>query len=348
MQKFNTIFKEKSLIVDCNAKNGLILKELIQDKGVTYSAIQNYVTGDKKLVVVVGAGMSAEREVSLMSANGIVDSLLKLGYYVVFIDMGADIASVIAKIKPDIVYNALHGTYGEDGCLPGVLNILRIPYTGPGVLASSLALNKKKSHEIFKVNKIKVAEAIIIKKSDRLKTDPIKRPYVIKPISQGSSVGIEIIFEGDDFSFANYDFSYGDEVLVEQYIKGREIQVAVLNGKAMGVLEIELLKNKRFYDYEVKYTEGFSKHLLPAPISKKAYNKVMSISEKACEIFDCLSGIIRVEYIYNEEEEAFYMLEVNTHPGMTPMSICPEIVASKGIDYTSLVGEVLKGAKFER
>lgn len=348
MQEFNTIFKEKSLVVDCSDKNGKNLKDLTKSTGVTYSKIPEFTPGNKNFVLVVGAGMSAEREVSFMSANGIVDSLLELGNYVVFVDMGADIASVIAKIKPNVVYNALHGTYGEDGCLPGLLNILRIPYTGPGVLASSLALNKKKSHEIFKANKIKVADVAIVQKGDNFKGDPIKRPYVIKPVSQGSSVGIEVIFEEDDFNFADYDFKYGNEVIVEQYIKGREIQVAVLNGKAMGVLEIELLKNKRFYDYEVKYTEGFSRHLLPAPIPEKARDKAMSISEKACKIFDCMLGIIRVEYIYNVEANEFYMLEVNTHPGMTPLSICPEIVASKGLSYTNLVGEVLKSARFEQ
>jgi D-alanine-D-alanine ligase len=298
-------------------------------------------------VAVIGAGMSAEREVSFMSSNGIVDSLLELGHHVIFIDMGVDIASVISAIKPDVVFNALHGTYGEDGCLPGLLNILRVPYTAPGVLASALALNKKKSHEIFKANGIKVARAMVVSKQDALKEDPMPRPYVIKPLSQGSSVGIEVIFEEDDFSFAEYKFKYGDEIIVEQYIEGREIQVAVLGGKAMGVLEIKLLQNKRFYDYETKYTEGYAEHLLPAPISTEASKKVMQISEHSCKIFDCMSGIIRVEFIYNEKEEEFYMLEVNTHPGMTPLSICPEIVAEKGVSYTDLVDKILQGARFE-
>ncbi len=347
MQEFNTVYKEKSIIVDCSNKDKAELKDFIKTAGYVLEEWNIVNASDKKFVAVVGAGMSAEREVSFMSSNGIVDSLLELGHYVVFIDMGADIAGVIAKLEPDAVFNALHGTYGEDGCLPGLLNILRVPYTGPGVLSSSLALNKKKSHEIFKANGVKIARAVVVSKSDALKNDPMSRPYVIKPLSQGSSVGIEIVFEDDDFSFADYEFKYGDEIIVEQYLEGREIQVAVLNGKAMGVLEIELLRGKRFYDYEVKYTEGFANHLLPAPIADNASEKVMKISEQACEIFDCMYGIIRVEFIYNEQENEFYMLELNTHPGMTPLSICPEIVAGKGVNYTSLVNKILQGARFE-
>lgn len=347
MQEFNTIYKEKSILVDCSNKGRINLKEFTKTNGAQLDAWKPTSLNKAKFVVVVGAGMSAEREVSYMSSNGIVDSLLELNHYVVFIDMGADIACVINKLKPDVVFNALHGTYGEDGCLQGLLNILRIPYTGPGVLPSSLALNKKKSYEIFKANGIKIARSIVVNQKDALKSDPMPRPYVIKPLSQGSSVGIEVVFEGDNFLFADYEFKYGGEIIVEEYIKGREIQVAVLNGTAMGVLEIELLKGKRFYDYEVKYTEGYANHLLPAPISADATKRVMKISQKACKIFDCMSGVIRVEFIYQEKEDQFYMLELNTHPGMTPLSICPEIVAEKGVSYTDLVNKILQDAKFE-
>ena len=346
MEEFNTIYQEKSTIVDCSAKGSKDLKEFLASDGDELNEVKISDNGAKR-VAVVGAGMSAEREVSFMSSNGIVNSLLELGHHVIFIDMGVDIANVISAIKPDVVFNALHGTYGEDGCLPGLLNILRVPYTGAGVLASALALNKKKSHEIFKVNGVKIARAIVVSKRDALKEDPMPRPYVIKPLSQGSSVGIEVVFEEDEFLFAEYEFNYGDEIIVEQYVEGREIQVAVLGGKAMGVLEIKLLQNKRFYDYETKYTEGYAEHLLPAPISAEASKKVMRISEHACEIFDCMSSIIRVEFIYSEKEDAFYTLEVNTHPGMTPLSICPEIVAKKGVSYTDLVDEILQGARFE-
>lgn len=348
MTNLNTIFLEKSRITNCVNKKKENLKEYLENNAQTIDNFEKPVSihEGKKYVVVVGGGMSAEREVSLMSADGIVDSLVELGHHVIFVDMGIDIAQVINSINPDVVFNALHGTYGEDGCLQGLLNIMRVPYTGCGVLSSSLAFNKKKSYEIFLANNINIAQTKIVKKSDNLKTDPISRPYVIKPIAQGSSVGVEIIFESDDFSFANYDFPHGDEIIIEQYVKGRELQVAVLNGEALGVLEIELLKNKRFYDYETKYTEGFANHLLPAPIKADAYKKALEISEKIFKMFGC-RGMARVEFIYDDQNDIFYTLEINTHPGMTPMSICPEIAAMKNISYTNIVEQILNDAKFE-
>ena len=349
MNNFKTIYKKKSLVVEVYSINQLFeitLADFVKLKG--QSIDQFYVNQhiEKKHVVVIGGGMSAEREVSYMSLNGIVRSIIELGHHVTFVDMGVDIALVLTKLKPDVVYNALHGTYGEDGCLPGLLNIMHIPYTGPGVLASAIAFNKKKSCEIFKATGIKIPESKVIKRTDHYVVDPIKRPYVIKPLSQGSSVGVEIIFDEDDFSFAEYNFPYGDEVLVEQYIKGREMQIAVLNGRAIGVLEIKLLKDKRFYDYETKYTEGFADHLLPAPVPLEVYDNIKRLAEKACNIFDCM-GMVRVEVMYSSEDNEIYMLEVNTHPGMTPLSICPEIATLENMTYKDLVKEILEEARFE-
>jgi D-alanine-D-alanine ligase len=347
MTEFNTIFIEKSKLVDCSKLGDEKLIDFVSNHGVHIEQFNPLVTSDSKRIIVLGGGMSAEREVSYMSSNGIVRSLLSLGYLVTFMDMGADISMVLAKLKPIAVFNALHGTYGEDGCVPGLLNIMRIPYTGCGVLASSLAFNKKKSNEIFRAGGINIPKSQIVKKSDNLKISPFKPPYVIKPLSQGSSVGVEIIFPADKFDFALYKFPYGDEVIVEEYISGREMQIAVLGGKALGVLEIKLLKGKRFYDYETKYTEGFAEHLLPAPVTKEVYEQLMRISEKAYTLFDC-KGMVRVEIIYDERNNAYYTLEVNTHPGMTPLSICPEIAAAKGISYTELVEIILKEATFEQ
>ncbi len=351
MQGFVTTFKEKSVIAQFGTEDvskDMQLADFVKTNGkfIEYISLKQKDINQKH-VVVVGGGMSAERDVSYISSNGIVKSIIELGYYVTFVDMGADISYVLSILKPNIVYNALHGTYGEDGCLPGLLNIMQIPYTGPGVLASSIAFNKKKSYEIFTNSNIKIVKNIIVKKSDQYKTDPIKRPYVIKPLTQGSSVGIEIIFADDKFNFGNYDFPYGDEVLVEEYITGREMQVAVLHGKAIGVLEIKLLKGKRFYDYETKYTEGFAEHLLPAPVAPEIYEKMKNIAEKACRILHCIEGIIRVELIYCPENNNIYTLEVNTHPGMTPLSICPEILQLENISYTDLVQQMLDSAKFE-
>lgn len=347
MHKFKTIYIEYSTLVDCVLKGEQDIVLYLAKNGKTISDFEIQKQIHKKHVAVIGGGMSAEREVSFMSSNGIVDSLIELGYHVTFINMGADIARVLELLRPDVVYNALHGTYGEDGCLPGMLNILRIPYTGPGVMSSAIGLNKKKSREIFLANNIKVADSKIVKKHDNIDGDPMDRPYVIKPLSQGSSVGVEVIFEEDSFLFDEYDFPYGD-IIVEKYIKGRELQVAVLNGIASGVLEIKILKNKRFYDYEVKYTEGFAEHLCPAPIPDNIYKKALKLSEKLCEIFDCTDGIIRVELIYSQEDGELYVLELNTHPGMTPLSICPEILwKCDGLSYKGLVDQVLKTAKFE-
>ena len=312
---------------------------------IEHSKVNNLSQSGKRHIAVIGGGMSSEREVSLVSSKRVTQSLIEAGYQVTFIDMGADIAHVLAEVKPDVVFNCLHGTYGEDGCLPGLLNILRIPYTHSGVLASALAFNKQKSKELFIANNIKTPESIIVNKADNIKHDPIGRPYVIKPLTQGSSIGVEIIFTEDKFNFADYHFPYGDKVIIEKYIQGREFQVAVLNGKAIGALEIKLLK-RRFYDYDSKYKEGFAEHLLPPPLPQDINNMLLKIAEKACSVIDG-RGMIRVEFMYNEQEQEFYILEVNTHTGLTPLSSYPEIADFYGINFTSLCEEILKTATFD-
>ncbi|MFV0250474.1 MAG: D-alanine--D-alanine ligase [Rickettsia aeschlimannii] len=316
-----------------------------QTHWVEHSIVKILSNTGKKYIALMAGGMSAEREVSLVSSEGVSKALIELGYRVTFIDMGADIAVRLQEIKPDIVFNCLHGTYGEDGCLPGLLNTMRIPYTHSGVLSSALAFDKIHSRSWFLTNNINMAESIVVNKSDNIKNDPMKRPYVIKPLTQGSSIGVEVIFAEDDFNFADYDFPYGDQVIIEQYIKGRELQVAVLNGKALGVLEIKLLKN-RFYDYETKYTEGFADHLCPAPLPANLYEKLLIESEKIYKIMNC-KGPARVEFILEEQTNKLYALELNTHPGMTPLSIVPEIAAYAGINFTNLIEEIIKTANFE-
>jgi D-alanine-D-alanine ligase len=353
-----------------------------QTQFIEHSKIQAINTKGKKHIALIAGGMSAEREVSLSSAQGVLKALLEAGYQVTFIDMGADIGAVLAKVKPDIVYNCLHGTYGEDGSLPGLLNIMRIPYTHSGVLASSIAFSKLKSKELFIANNLKTPEFAIVNKSDlrhseqqpshyelseaisgdwaalkeiaALSTKALNdgtlstmtnKPFVIKPLNQGSSIGVEIISPEDNFDFADYDFPYGDQIIVEEYIKGREMQVAVLNGKALGVLELKFLKRK-FYDYDSKYTEGFTEHLMPAPINQDLYNRLLAKAEKAYSVIGC-RGLARVEFIYNEAQEEFFIIELNTHSGMTPLSICSEIAAFGGMDFVSLVEEILATAVFE-
>lgn len=308
------------------------------------SIIEKSISGKKHIVVVAG-GMSAEREVSLMSSESVVNSLLKQNYKVTVVDMGADIANVLSILKPDIVFNCLHGTYGEDGCLPGLLNIMHIPYTHSGVLASSLGFDKLKLKEIFTAHNIRIPKTIVVNKADDYQNDPVLRPYVIKPISQGSSVGVEVIFNEDNFNFADYKFPYGNKIIVEEYIKGRELQVAVLNGKAYGVLEIQMLK-ARFYDYEAKYTKGLTKHIMQAKIPREVYDEVLKISEKVFSIFGC-KGLVRTEFIYDDVSNKIFMLELNTHPGFTALSICSEILEYHGIDFDKIIHELIDTATFE-
>ncbi|MFY9589604.1 D-alanine--D-alanine ligase [Rickettsia endosymbiont of Halotydeus destructor] len=316
-----------------------------QTRWVENSKVTILASSGKKHIALVAGGMSAEREVSLVSAEGVSKALIDAEYQVTFIDMGADIAVKLLEIKPDIVFNCLHGTYGEDGCLPGLLNIMRIPYTHSGLATSALTFDKIYSASFFMAHNITMPKTIIVNKNDNIKTDPIERPYVIKPLNQGSSIGVEVIFKEDNFNFADYNFPYGDQIIVQKYIKGRELQVAVLNGKALGALEIKLLKN-RFYDYETKYTEGFAEHLCPAPLSADLYNKLLKKSEEVFNTSNC-KGVARVEFILEEKTNKLFALEINTHPGMTPLSIVPEIAAYKNISFINLIKEILKTASFD-
>lgn len=299
--------------------------------------------GKKKVVVLLG-GMSSERDVSLQTGKNIVQALKELGYSVISVDPGADLGTVLKSIKPDVVFNALHATYGEDGCVPGLLNMMRIPYTHSGVLASSVAMNKVHTRRLLDhLPKIRFPKFCLIHKGDNPKKDPMPRPYVVKPLAQGSSIGIEIIHPEDDFSFKNYDFVYGDDVLIEEYIKGREINVAVLNGKALGILEIIITKGE-FYDYTAKYSDGYTKHVEPVDLPEKEKKHLLKLSEDIYKTLGC-NGITRVEFLYKEDK--FYFLEINTHPGMTNLSLCPEIAMQSGINFNSLVEKILASARYE-
>ncbi len=284
-------------------------------------------------VVVLFGGLSAEREVSIMSGNVVCDVLKNMHYRVTPIDMGIDIATVLQEIKPDLVFNALHGTFGEDGCIQGLLEILGIPYTHSGVLASAIALDKVYSQQIIcATNGILHPKRVIVSKNDDLSAEPIKPPYVIKPLNQGSSLGVEVIFPEDNYDLSKYNFQYGDTIIIEEYIPGQEIQIAVLAGKAIGTLEIICLKGKRFNDYDCKYVEGYAKHIIPAKLPEKASAEMLKIAEQVHKIINC-KGITRVEFRYNPQEDKAYFLEINTHPGLTKLSSAPDIILNNGISY---------------
>jgi D-alanine-D-alanine ligase len=309
------------------------------------SQVKVITASGKKHIAVIGGGMSSEREVSLSTSESVIKELASQGYQVTFIDMGANLSRVLEEIKPDVVFNALHGTYGEDGCLPGLLNIMHIAYTHSGVLASATALDKIRTKMILNTLNIPTPNFKIVHKSDEYKIDPMPRPYVIKPVNQGSSVGVELVFIEDDFDFADYNFPYGEQIIVEEYIKGRELQVAVLNGKAYGTLELRMLK-RRFYDYDSKYTAGFAEHIIPSNISDSISQEILKISELAYNILGC-KGLVRAEFIYDQDEQKIYMLELNTHPGMTPLSICQDILAFHGISFSEMIDSLIKSATFE-
>ena len=312
----------------------------------TLSTITKLNNNGSKHVIVLSGGMSAERFISIESGKAVTQALLDNKYKVTIVDPGKDIGAVLLELKPDVVYNNLHGTYGEDGSIPGLLNIMRIPYTHSGLHASSIAFNKLTMRQFFSAaQEVIFTNATLVEKNNTIKTDPMPRPYVIKPLSQGSSIGINIIMPDDDYDFANYDFAYGEQILIEQYIKGREIQVAILNGKALGVLEVQVLKN-RFYDYQAKYTDGYTKHIVPAPLKQKHNDQVLRISEYVYHRLGC-NGIARVEFLFDEEAEIFYFLEINTHPGMTKLSICPEIAQAVGVEFNQMIQQIIDTAKYE-
>jgi D-alanine-D-alanine ligase len=253
------------------------------------------------------------------------------------IDVAHDIAEVLKSTKPDVVFNALHGRFGEDGCIQGLLEILQIPYTHSGVLASSVAMDKPLAKLVFQAAGLKVPVGKILTSEELLKADPMKRPYVVKPANEGSSVGVYIIKEGDNFA----PLPAGQSWLVEEYIAGREITCAVLGDVPLGVTEIR--PKSGFYDYENKYTDGKTEHLCPAPLTKEEYNSVMEMALRAHKSLGC-RGLSRSDFRYDGKD--FYILEINTQPGMTSLSLSPEIAAYAGISFNELVEKLIESASY--
>ncbi len=304
----------------------------------------------KLRIAVLMGGPSAEREVSLVSGAACARALRGLGHEVAEIDVGFDLARVVAELvaaRPDVAFNALHGRFGEDGCIQGVLELLRIPYTHSGVLASALAMDKPTARRLFAEAGLACAEGGVYARAQVVGGHVIAPPYVIKPLNEGSSVGVQIVFEGDNAPAAR-DWSFGEFVLVERYIPGREIQVAVMGEHALGAIEIR--PKGRFYDYEAKYTEGKAEHLMPAPVGETAYAEALRIGAAAHRALGC-RGVTRTDLRYDDTRGGpgrFYVLEVNTQPGMTPLSLVPEIAAHAGIDFDALVSWMVEDASCPR
>jgi D-alanine-D-alanine ligase len=304
-----------------------------------------------KHVAVLMGGWSAEREVSLRSGKACADAAEKVGYRVSRIDVQHDIATVLQKLKPDVALNVLHGRPGEDGTLQGVLEVIGVPYTHSGVLASSLAMQKDLAKIMLRAAGVPVPDGMVVSRFDAAKEHAMERPYVIKPIAEGSSVGVFIIAEGHGHppqELYRDDWAFGDRVIVEKYIAGKELTCAVMGEEALGVIEI--VPMVRFYDYEAKYAPGGSKHLLPAPISPFVYQQVRRLTLAAHRALGC-RGVSRADFRYDDRIEGtggLVCLEVNTQPGMTETSLVPELAAHAGIPFDELVRWMIEDASLNR
>ena len=285
-------------------------------------------------VAVLSGGRSNERDVSLVTGAAVEKALIESDYRVKSIDVDENIVALLSSLnpKPDVVFNALHGRYGEDGCVQGLLNYLGIRYTHSGVLASAMAFNKPMAKLIMAAAGIKVAEHKIVTYDELLNGNVMSRPYVLKPVSEGSSVGIVIVQGGDLFEPKKVDWIFGDKIMVERFIPGRELTVTVMGDRALAVTEVRTGRN--FYDYDAKYGDGGSTHIVPADIPKAIYKEALRISLLAHKSLEC-RGISRVDIRYDDKN--LYVLEVNTQPGMTPTSLVPEQAAYLNISFNELV-----------
>jgi D-alanine-D-alanine ligase len=296
-------------------------------------------------VAVLMGGWSAEREVSLSSGAGCVRALKEAGYDVTPIDVQRDMGALITRLypKPDVVFNALHGRYGEDGCVQGLLNILGIPYTHSGVMASAMAMDKPMAKRLFEDAGIPVAKHVVASEAEIRKGDPLPRPYVIKPTNEGSSVGVHIVREGDNaHSFDGTGWPHGDTVMVEEFIDGQEFTVAVMGDRPLAVTDITTERN--FYDYEAKYAMGGSEHVIPAKIDPSIYDACMDLALRAHRTLGC-RGVTRTDFRYDGQR--LVALELNTQPGMTSTSLVPEQAAYVGISFPELVTWMVENAELD-
>lgn len=301
-------------------------------------------------VAVLLGGLSPERPVSLSSGAGCAAALGRLGHDVLRIDpQEPDWIELLRAAKPDAVFNALHGEWGEDGRAQGVLDYLRLPYTHSGVLASALAMDKDKAKAVFAQAGLPLAKGMLMNRRDAARAHPMPAPYVVKPNAQGSSVGVFIVREGANRppeQLLDPDWSFGDDVLVEEFIDGKELTVAVMHGR--GALAVtEILPAGEWYDFDAKYAEGGSRHEVPADIPAAVAEVLMRASETAHAALGC-RGVTRADFRYDPKRNRVALLEVNTQPGMTPTSLVPEQAAHVGMSYDDLVAWILEDASWPR
>ncbi|HEX3809709.1 MAG TPA: D-alanine--D-alanine ligase [Rhizomicrobium sp.] len=307
-------------------------------------------TAYKKVAVLLG-GLSAERDVSLSSGAGCAKALRDEGFDVVEIDpQSGDVSEMLRAAKPDAVFNALHGRWGEDGCVQGLLELLQIPYSHSGVLSSALAMHKQRTKDVYRAAGLPVVNSIVVDRRAAAAQHLMEPPYVVKPVNEGSSVGVFIIRKGDNRppeALGREDWNLSSEMMVEEFVPGRELTVAVMGGKALAVTEITT--NLEFYDYEAKYAEGGSIHVLPAKVPANIAQEAMQLAERAHVALGC-RGVSRTDLRYDDtgSKHRLILLETNTQPGMTPTSLVPEQAAHAGFSYRALCRWILEDASCDR
>jgi len=311
----------------------------------------------KKHVVVLMGGLSSEREVSLTSGAACAEALQVQGYHVTPVDVGRDVAQKLAALKADVAFNALHGPFGEDGTIQGILEYLAIPYTHSGVLASALAMDKAQAKIVAAQADICVAPSKVMSRFEAVKAHPMPPPYVVKPVREGSSFGVVIVREGQSqppHLLAADDWPYGDDVLVESYVGGREFTCAVLGDKVLDVCEIVPEAGFQFYDYEAKYAKNGSKHICPARILPNIYQNIQRMALAAHQALGC-RGVTRSDFRYDEQgcygeggQAEPVWLEINTQPGMTPTSLVPDMAKASGLEFGDLVRWMVEDASCMR
>ncbi|MDC0345920.1 D-alanine--D-alanine ligase [Planktomarina sp.] len=298
-----------------------------------------------KTVAVLMGGLGAERAVSLSTGQECATALRQVGYRVVEIDAGADLVADLQRVQPDVVFNALHGRWGEDGCVQGVLEWMQIPYTHSGVLSSALAMDKEKTKEVFRAEGLPVVESLLIARADLGETHPMALPYVIKPNNEGSSVGVYLVEEGA-LSPPPMSDDMPDVVMVEAFAPGRELTTTVLGERALTVTDI---LTDRWYDYDAKYVEGGSQHIVPANLPQDIFLACLDYALKAHEVLGC-RGISRTDFRWDEGRglDGLVLLETNTQPGMTPTSLSPEQAEAVGIFFPDLCKFLVEDASCNR
>lgn len=303
----------------------------------------------KRIAVLLG-GRSAEREVSLVSGRGCAQALREEGFDVIEIDAKDDLPAQLAAAKTDAVFNALHGRWGEDGSVQGLLELMRIPYSHSGVLASALAMHKQLTKDVFKAAGVPVVKSIVADRRQAGASHLMDPPYVVKPVNEGSSVGVFIIRKGDNrppAELGSETWALSDLMMVEEYVPGRELTVAVLGGRALAVTEI--VPKTNFYDYEAKYASGGSDHVVPAKIPASVTEEAMRLAERAHAVIGC-RGVTRTDFRYDDTggKHRLVALEINTQPGMTPTSLAPEQAAHTGMSYRALCRWIVEDASCDR